>query len=166
MRQRLASLPCNRTAVVSVFQRVILLLPAGLPVYKWKTATSPTQCFVDHVALALQELGFHATLSLFHLLSVALARFQELQTNITFTASQTELPAYSHTGIHCTHTGTQTYTRGLRSSVMWRRLTGLLVPASGPHIHCITPRDVSSDRHPARSHHLHYNQSPNCILLR
>jgi hypothetical protein len=46
--------------VVSVFQHIIHLLLEGLLVYKGKAATPSTQLFADHIALALQELGFHA----------------------------------------------------------------------------------------------------------
>jgi len=83
--------------------------------------------------------------SLFHLLSVTLARFLELQANIKVTTSPIQLPAFSQTGNHCTqartharqpHTHTHT---GLRSSGMWRCLTWWLVAASGPYSHSITP---------------------------
>ena len=126
--------------MISVFQHIIHLLLEGLLVYKGKTATSPTQFFADHVALALRELGFHVTNSLFHLLSVILAHFQEMQANINVTTAPKQLPAFSQTGIHArTHARARTHTRGLRCSGMWRCLTGWLVPAAGPHIHSITP---------------------------
>ena len=105
------------------------------------------------VALALRQLGFNAMNSLFHLLSVTLARFQELQVNLNATAPPIQLPVFSQTGIYCTrararmntrtraraHTHTHTHTRGLRSFGIWRCRTGWLVHASGPHIHSITP---------------------------
>ena len=118
------------------------------------------------VALALRQLGFNAMNSLFHLLSVTLARFQELQVNLNATAPPIQLPVFSQTGIYCTrararmntrtraraHTHTHTHTHTHKGSTFFwdmalpHWVVGARLRTPHPQHHS---RDVSSNIHTA-----------------